>query len=368
MIDRSGRERAGFTLVELLVVIGIIAVLVGLILPALNKARASAQTIQCASNLRQWGVGLQMYVDQSQGLLPFKGCKGIDNGPDLIGPANGQPLGIADPGTWYNALPPLVGVKTYYQMMLDKQNLNIPLPSYGDNSLYICPSVSGVGSYSSAVDQADGFDTIGPTGVSTVYWGSTPSFLYYMVDGNANIRASAKTYLKQSAGSPTTVFQAPMTICYGFNSQLLSASNVSLSKTQSIKMSQLRPGQCIPILMDKIMIPGEYAYGPIQALANTDPNYVGAGITTRNHQGKTSEKATGPAGELGYTGDISQTLVDLKRLGARHNGGPNILFCDGHVELLTWVEAQGPNVNNTVDYDINWPGRIIWSPFGPDPY
>ena len=66
------RKRA-FTLVELLVVIGIIAVLISMLLPALNRAREKARQVQCASNLRQLGFGFVQYVNNNRGITPASG-------------------------------------------------------------------------------------------------------------------------------------------------------------------------------------------------------------------------------------------------------------------------------------------------------
>src|SRR3954453_6011482 len=72
---------SAFTLVELLVVIGIIALLIGVLLPALNKARQSANNIKCMANLRTIGQALHIYVAQNNGVLPY----GYWDGSDPLG-------------------------------------------------------------------------------------------------------------------------------------------------------------------------------------------------------------------------------------------------------------------------------------------
>ncbi len=64
------RERRGFTLIELMVVVAIIGVLMSILLPAINKARVSSRRAVCASNLKQIGVVLQLYLGEHRDRLP----------------------------------------------------------------------------------------------------------------------------------------------------------------------------------------------------------------------------------------------------------------------------------------------------------
>jgi len=86
-IRNSRQKHAGaFTIVELLAVIGIVAVLMGVLVPALASARASARKIGCLTNLRQIGLSVHLYADDNHGNIPF-GPKA----PPFLSPANFYP-------------------------------------------------------------------------------------------------------------------------------------------------------------------------------------------------------------------------------------------------------------------------------------
>jgi prepilin-type N-terminal cleavage/methylation domain-containing protein/prepilin-type processing-associated H-X9-DG protein len=105
---RHPPRRRAFTLVELLVVIAVIAVLAALLLPALSKAKATAQATACLNNLRQWGLATQVYVADNDDYLPREGTN-----------ANPQAAaGDLNPNNkaWYIQLPQTMNLPPYLNM------------------------------------------------------------------------------------------------------------------------------------------------------------------------------------------------------------------------------------------------------------
>src|ERR1051325_11802693 len=123
------RRGSAFTLVELLVVLAIIAILAGLLLPALSRAKTKARLAQCTSNLRQWGLAYRQYADDNQDCLPRRG-QGV------------KPLEQLDrQEDWFNALPPYLRLQPYQQFFTNNQKFKV-----GDHSLFVCPVATDPGS------------------------------------------------------------------------------------------------------------------------------------------------------------------------------------------------------------------------------
>jgi prepilin-type N-terminal cleavage/methylation domain-containing protein len=136
------RRLRGFTLIELLVVIAIIAILIGLLLPAVQKVREAAARAQCMNNLKQISLATIDCADTNQGKLP----------PDIgMYPGDGPQAGLADGSLFFLILPYIEQSGLFNSTLVQPepfQDRNSGLPTYSQWALpkpirlktYICPS------------------------------------------------------------------------------------------------------------------------------------------------------------------------------------------------------------------------------------
>jgi prepilin-type N-terminal cleavage/methylation domain-containing protein/prepilin-type processing-associated H-X9-DG protein len=145
----------GFTLIELLVVIAIIAILAAILMPVLAKAQARAKQAESLSNVKQWAVAQNMYVDDNNQCLPLtkvpNGTPGTPGGYDEDQPnwndlgdvyhtastGNAQAAQVIN-GVWFDALPTYVGGRPLYYYIT---SINNGISIYNNaHSLFHCPS------------------------------------------------------------------------------------------------------------------------------------------------------------------------------------------------------------------------------------
>jgi prepilin-type N-terminal cleavage/methylation domain-containing protein/prepilin-type processing-associated H-X9-DG protein len=287
--ERQGRR--GFTLIELLVVIAIIAILIGLLVPAVQQVREAAARTQCENNLKQIGLGLHNFHD-SYRRFPSGIMAAIGSESGAILPSScpkcQQPPMPGKWGSWLTWIQPFVEEQNLYNLL----NLNGREYGYcqGENSpgakvipLYICPS-----------------DYVPK---STIQYG-----VYYFGVNSYFGNAGTKAWPVSSAS---------------LNGVLYYNSRVRISDITDGTSNTLLAGE----RYSKDLAVPDSELSDWRGWAWTNYNSGG------DHLGDTSWPINSPASTIGQ--DSRKT-----NFGSGHEGGANFVLCDGSVRFLTMTSVS----------------------------
>jgi prepilin-type N-terminal cleavage/methylation domain-containing protein/prepilin-type processing-associated H-X9-DG protein len=217
------RRWRGFTLIELLVVIAIIAILIGLLLPAVQKVREAAARSQCSNNMKQLALATHNFADVNQTRLP-PACDGFPRSVNGWSGPGGFPTGEAFSTQMSHLLPYIEQQNLYnFSYNYNKTWWGVNVPSNGGNMLvktYICPSDPSVG-YAQGVNwggtnwgkgdcsYAGNFQVFGVPGYSgggnppqKYYWGQSRLPATF-TDGTSNTILFAEKYAGCGSNTPS---------------------------------------------------------------------------------------------------------------------------------------------------------------------
>jgi prepilin-type N-terminal cleavage/methylation domain-containing protein/prepilin-type processing-associated H-X9-DG protein len=297
---KSGRRRPAFTLIELLVVIAIIAVLIGLLLPAVQKVREAAARATCSNNLKQLTLGFHNY-DSAYGRLPP--TQGTSRFSSPYGPTwTGSPI-----ISWQFALLPYIEQQSIYDLgsqYLTATSIGFPVAAYGDTNsmmaqstkVFRCPSDDFTNRSPLSVSSQNsyfGLTTYGVNSGTGSVWNQGDS---EKQDGPFFVNSTIKVG-DIPDGTSNTIAMGERT----FNDPGILASGVTTEGTLAIHASLWRNGYFPPL--SNIRVPLD------QINFRMDPTLTG-----------TARSLAFTKRLLGYSSD--------------HTGGANFGFCDGSVRFL----------------------------------
>jgi prepilin-type N-terminal cleavage/methylation domain-containing protein/prepilin-type processing-associated H-X9-DG protein len=362
----------GFTLVELLVVIGIIAVLIGILLPALSKARESANTVKCASNLRSIGQGIAQYVSDFHGVLP---PSNFYVGFSINGTQNQQPQqavqGYVHWSSFILGQKGSTSVPVSFSSMSDWSGFYKPFLSTIGWEAFQCPSLTNGGlppanTYASnhdlGVQNEVGSSTDGPGEVIDL---QAPR-LAYTLNEQLCPRGIFQTQFQPSYNNPRAFhFVAAGRVKNSAGTVLATEiwgfqfANMAISKISGQPISNTRRS-----LNSVNPIPDGIANQPENAM-NVNPNKNWFWVTTAQmmndpemelSQGASTTNVVTPNCSLDFVGRNHGGAKKYGSVGGGYSGNQwdlrtsNFLYLDGHVETKNVADTVYPRNEWGTDY------------------